>query len=484
MRMWEAKQQPLEWVGPTKGPVPVLSGIVAAFALCFALFILGLNGAFIAAEGTLVKVGLPLFALAAACFLLYRLKANERAVFYLLLGLGFALRLSMILCVPTEPGSDFRIFYDGARSIVDGVPGWTEHYYFVLYPNLIPICYYYAGLISLFDSLLFLKLTNLLWMTGIHALLYLTAARLFDRRAARVPTLLYALSPAVLLTATQLTNQHISLFFMLLGLYLFLRRPSLPMAALSGGLIALGNQFRSEGIVLYLSAGALMLLFIIDAWGKRDKQRLSAILMRGGAFFLSVFVCTTLLSGLFTRASGRAVSNGSSYQWKLIVGLDDGESGTFSDAHLEEYSTTWDGWAIVKRQLSDGRDWGDFFMRKMRVMWAYPEDPVLTFWNIDGNTRVQLGPLDTDVNGLLRRGLLFDRAVYLLSLLLFAGAAGLSLFRKRLRSPGETLLLLIYCANFSAYLLIEAAPRYRYFILPFLLIYAAAASGKRSFPAG
>ena len=85
-----------------------------------------------------------------------------------------------------------------------------------------------------------------------------------------------------------------------------------------------------------------------------------------------------------------------------------------------------------------------------------------------GNEPFRIGPLQTDMNGLLRRGHILDRAAYLAVLLLFCG--GLIRFVRRADAPDELFFVLVFDAYFCAYLLIEVGARYRYFILPFLLI--------------
>ena len=82
---------------------------------------------------------------------------------------------------------------------------------------------------------------------------------------------------------------------------------------------------------------------------------------------------------------------------------------------------------------------------------------------------------DTDAAGLIRRGQVFDKTLYTLMIGLFLLSCCAVLLRKNARKPFAVLLILIFCANFCAYLLIEVGARYRYFIMPFVFALSAVA---------
>lgn len=457
------------------GIVSALFAAAAAAALGMSALILAENGLAIAAYGKLplfIACCLALLALA-ALFLFVRLPG--RAPFFVILAAGVLLRLALILSVQAPPVLDYALFYDAAQRLLTGDTSWTSEFYFVVYPNLIPVAYFYAGLFSICNSLPFAGLVNLAFMAGILALVYGLAKLVASRRAALITMLLYALYPASVLTAPQLTNQHASLFFMLLGLYLLLKYQTPAAAGAAGALIALGNLLRSEAVVLYAALAVFFVLLLIDAARARDARLIRARLARAVCLAAAIALSTALLAAAFAGVSPQAADNRSSYVWKLIVGFNDAESGTYSDADLYEYVETGDGAAIVSRLLREQDDWPDFFSRKTRAMWSSFEDPGFTFQAFDTTKRVDIGPLHTDVAGLIRRGQVFDKTLYTLVFALFLGSCCAVLMRKNARKPLATLLILIFCANFCAYLLIEVGARYRYFIMPFVFALSAVA---------
>lgn len=467
-----------EFCSGQSGIVSALSAVAAAAALGMAALILTENGLAIAAHGKIALFAACFAALTALAALFFFVRLPGRAMFFVILAAGIFLRLALILFVQAPPVLDYALFYDAAQRLLAGDTGWTSEFYFVVYPNLIPIAYFYAGLFSICNSILFAELINLAFMAGILALVYGLAQLVASRRAALIAMLLYALYPASILTAPQLTNQHVSLFFMLLGLYLLLKYQSIAAAGASGAFLALGNLLRSEAVVLYAALAVFFVLLLIDAAKARDKKLVLGRFARAACLAAAAALSTALLAAAFSGVSPAAADNRSSYVWKLIVGFNDAESGTYSNADLYEYAETGNGMAIVSRIVREQDDWPDFFSRKMRAMWASFEDSAFTFQAFDTTKRVDIGPLHTDAAGLIRRGQVFDKTLYTLMIGLFLLSCCAVLLRKNARKPFAVLLILIFCANFCAYLLIEVGARYRYFIMPFVFACSAIAVGR------
>ena len=411
--------------------------------------------------------------LCGALLLLRRAPVGPRAILAAAMVSGVLLRLAFVLLVRTEPALDYLRFYEAAQGILRGDLSVFGDWYFTAWPGTIPICWYYAGLFSIVNSILFAQLVNLVWMTGSLYLVYRLASLLSGRKAGALAALAYAVLPSVIQSSSQLTNQHVSLFLFLLGLALLLSRRSAGGCAAGALCMACGDLLRPEAVVLYAALAALWIALALLL--RRDRLFLRSALRCAAAFVCAALAASLLLGGLVRRLSGteeRAAGNG--FAWKLIVGFDDAESGTYSDAHLDAFLNGEDALGIVLGELRAQKNWPDFLFRKVRAQWGAYEEPAFSFSAYGGNEPVRIGPLRTDVNGLLRRGHVLDRGAYLAALLLFlSGAARLTLSRGDRRADG-LLWLLTFDAYFCAYMLIEAGARYRYFILPFLLIAGSA----------
>lgn len=452
--------------------LPVFCRIAGVFAALFALWAVLANANVVIGEGKALLTFALALTFCACALCLARFSGGISAVPACILILGVLLRFAFALAVDAAPISDYALFYDGAQAVLSGNLSYFDNYYFTLYPNLIPICYYYAGLFAISNTLLFARLVSAVLLSGTLILVYLLAREIAPAGAASAVAFLYAFYPASVIMGSQLTNQTSALFCFLLGLYLLLRRPSVLRAAACGALLALGNLLRSEAIVLYAGLLVLALLLALDTALQKDRARIKRIIWTFAALFLSAFLTGALLSGLFSKVSRHRVSNESSFAWKFVVGLNDAESGTYNGNYVEEFMATGNAKAIIARHIETQTDWIDFFRRKERVQWGDYEYDGLSLSGLDPTKPIAIGPLETDLNGLVRRGQIIDKALYTgLLLLFFAGTIAFAV-QKRAFAPPQALLILIFDAYFCAYLLIEVSPRYRYFIIPFLLLIA------------
>lgn len=450
--------------------VAALFRIALGFAALFAAAIFFLNASAVLAEGKAILTFLLSLAVLAAAVAVSRLPDARGIVTVCILLFGCALRFSFAILADAEPTSDYALFYDGAQAVLGRNLAYFDNYYFTLYPNLIPICYFFAGIFRISNTLLAVRLVNALLLSGTLVLLYLLARLYANRSAANAALLLYALYPASIIMASQLTNQTPALFLFLAGLYVLIRYQTLPAAVLSGALVAVGDLLRSEAIVLHAGLVAVCLILIVSALVKKDRAALRKRISLLLAYALTAALSGILLTGVFSRASGHTVSTDSSYAWKLVIGLNDAESGSYNGHYVEEFQQTHDAMPIVKRHIAEQDDWLDFFRRKETILWGDYEYASLSLAGLDETAPIALGPFETDLNGLVRRGQIADKAVYTAILALLAVGLAILAFRKDAPTPAEAIAILVFDAYVSAYLLIEVAPRYRYFIIPFLLL--------------
>ena len=73
-------------------------------------------------------------------------------------------------------------------------------------------------------SIFALKLLNAVWMTGAAWLVYRICRRVMPEWAALYGAFLYSVYPGTVLLTSVLTNQHIAVFFLLLGIELTVGR--------------------------------------------------------------------------------------------------------------------------------------------------------------------------------------------------------------------------------------------------------------------
>lgn len=390
---------------------------------------------------------LALLAVLAARFLPRDARFGGAAVF----AAALALRAAAVFLLPCEPVSDFALMYEAAQSAAAGDPAAFAGEYFELWGYQIPFALYEALVIRLGGGVCAFGLLNSLYGAATALLVYLIALRFAPGGAALAAGLIYAAWPGALLITPVLTNQCISLCLMLLGVYLALGGGP-ARSALAGAAIALGNLMRPEAVLIFCGALAALVLALLARRGEAKR------LLAGFACLAAGYIALTLaagaaLGGMAPRGIGNAAP-----EWKFVLGLDTATAGGYDDSVAYILSIA-DGaerraaaLEAIRASLAACDSLPLFFAEKAALFWGRYED-------------IWLG-VESGAAYALRSA---ERAFFLAAApLAFCGCL------RRRESAAESLARGVLLAFFAVYLLIEIQSRYRYFIIPFLAILAAA----------
>lgn len=197
--------------------------------------------------------------------------------------IAFTLKSIVAIFYNVPPSSDFSNFYNAALKVANGDFSFSSSGYFKLWAYQTGIVIYYATLIKVFgSSILALKIVNCLFIAGVNVILYLILKKLLSEKIAMTISLLYLFYPATFFLASVLTNQHISNFLILLGIYILISRQEKNIwngIFPSAFLIALGNAMRPQAIVVVTAIVIYTFFEIITSFKdiKKIKQLITSI---------------------------------------------------------------------------------------------------------------------------------------------------------------------------------------------------------------
>jgi len=393
-------------------------------------------------------------------------------------GLSLCLTLLIVLNAHTQPISDFRTMYTLAQMLANGQVAqvgssdylslWGYQSFFVMYQALM-LKLFGGGISSLF-------VFNAIFMSGTTVLVYAISGRVLNESSARFVAMVYLLYPEPYLLVSVLTNQHISLFFLLLGIFLLLRRPSVWSALAGGVLIGVGNAFRPDGMLIMASLIALAVVIAINK-GKHLAARLQA-----AAPFALATVCAWLVGPLISalvKLSGVNPTGQANLDplWKLVLGLNAPTYGQYSPDLATQVFSISDATArhqleaqIVHQHLSAGWRLFGQLLEKTVHFWGAPQD---VNWAFNGQYDRNVPLINKPLSTLLTLTQQIEQW-YLLFVVLLAITSLIRLFvHKREASMALVLCGLVVLAFFVVYIVIECQARYRYFIYPFFAILTA-----------
>ncbi len=402
---------------------------------------------------------------------------SERRLLLAVTAVSLILRAAFAIFVKTQPGSDFWEMYSAAVKLTNGDLSWLHYDYFKLWPYQIPFVIYQAAVYKLFGSILALKLMNCLFMVGTNLLIYKLSRLFTSAEASFKAAMIYAFCPEAIFLTSLLTNQHISLFFIMLGLYVISLNQS-PLSSLGGGLlIGIGNLMRPEAVLMIAGVVIAALIYFL----KRPSDRKKELFYAGIA--LASYIGIYYLYSFIVRQVGLApygVSNNCP-EWKFVVGLNPDTMGTYDMTHggilyiTDSSYRRGEAVRIISGYFSSFRAFAGFLWGKVKLFYGGPFDFTWALNYLDLTNNKFAGMPAGNAAYFVS---IADRVLFT-AVSAFAGAGCIKAFAKK-KEPHRSYLICaaVLCMFFTAFMFIEIQPRYRYFILPELYIMFAYAAGE------
>lgn len=457
------------------------AAVYALLALFFAYVgVLCAVGAFASAVSA-VKMLCVLLVTAALLYAACRVRRGERAVLVCILALAAVLRVFYVFAVPTQPSSDFALLYSSAQSTVNGDLSWANvtEGYFSWWHYQIPFVLYEAFVLKLVNSMAVLKLLNVMWSVGAVYFVYRIVKCFSTTPCAFAAALLAAVYPGFIVQVSVLTNQHISLFFILFGLTVLFETRSYLGCAVSGVLMALGNLMRPEAAIVIAALCCVGLCRFIECPTKKSFARiifsLAAVVL---AYFAFQKAAELVLHALGYAPYG--IDNAVP-EWKLIVGLDMESGGVYSDKYaylldiLDSTQRKKEAHAVLLSHFLRKNEWMWLFQKKIEYFWTASQ---ADGFNLSGVNMAKELFLGISIEKLTYLLVDIERAILALTYLMSAVSCALyarSAFAAKRESASAAPLCIaaVLCGTVLAYLFIEIQPRYRMFAMPFVFAMAA-----------
>lgn len=462
---------------------PSAAGRVIETAVYILLAVFFVNAAAFTAAGlgNVLRAAVTAAVLVAALLAVSLAERRTKLALAVILALAAALRIGYIFIVPTQPVSDFSLLYGAAQSAAAGDMSWADvtEGYFSWWQYQIPFVLYEAAILRIVPSVAALKMMNVVWSVGSVYLIWRIVSRFMPGRCALAAAFMMAVYPAQIMYASVLTNQHISLFFVLLAVAVLTETVSPWGCALAGAMLAVGDLMRPEGTIVLAAVFCCALCAVI---GQPRRKRALPLLITLAAFALAYFAVKWAAGavlgalGLAPHGIGNSVP-----EWKLVVGLDRENGGTVSDKYIyilnlaDPAARRAAGQDIISQHLAQHGGWAAFFLAKLRYFWASAEDLTFTLGGVNVWESAVGGMSVEDMAYALSGAELAARiTAYVLAAV---GCVKLAVNAMhgggRNTSAAPLLIAAILCGTVLAYLLIEIQPRYRFFAMPFVFMLAS-----------
>ena len=402
---------------------------------------------------------------------LVNLYIQEKFYIFIIILISAALRSLFVIAVKTPISSDFLLMYNAAKNVVMGDISWLGQYFFTTWGYLIPYVYYEALILKLFGSSVPLLILNIVFMVGTNTLIYLIADEFTNPKVAFISAFLYSIYPAPILLSSVLTNQHISLFFFMLGIYYYLVNPTWKRIILSSVFLFIGNLMRPEGIIIFCAIILHNIIQLKDA----VKFKCVAVKFKKVLLLILIYILLSQTTNIVFKATDAApcgITNNCP-EWKFVLGLDSNSKGVYSEENSYIISISdsslrkKEAYNIIKTSLKSCSI-PLLLLEKIELFWGNYEAASWSLSHIEASRAIGKPQNNFTYEDVINLILDIDKSIYLLvfiSLIL----AVCFLLGEKVGNNINFFIILIY-VNYIVYLFIEIQVRYRYFIIPSFFI--------------
>ncbi|ACL75755.1 integral membrane protein [Ruminiclostridium cellulolyticum H10] len=411
---------------------------------------------------------------------IYRLKAGKRIFAILLFVMAFCLKSYVAVRYNAAPQSDFKLIYNAAIKLAQGDFSFSNTKYFSLWSYQTGIVLYYGLLLKLGLNVIGLKICNCFFIAGVNVLVYKISERLVGDRCARFISVMYLFYPATFFLCSVLTNQHVSNFLILLGVYLYIFRKTNTVAntVLAAVMIAIGNALRPQGILV---VAAFIIWAVIELLHKNTDKKIkveTAVKILG---FVTVYVLLGKGMSMATQISGLN-QNGLSNNfplYKIVVGLNSETAGCYSYEDASKLITIKDSklrnqraLGLIKERLTYSDKMKKLMHGKHEKMWVKMDTTIDWGFKYLNQIGITFFRKNIVYENFKIRILKLEKVFYCFIFVL-ATVGVFAEIRKHKYKKGFVPISLIIAVNFAVYCMIEIQSRYRDFQMIFIFILAA-----------
>ena len=392
---------------------------------------------------------------------------SKKVYIILLVGIAFLLRIGWAYWIKTPIISDFHVLYSAAIDIANGDYGFMESSYFQKWTYQVGFSFYESIVILIFgESPRALKFLNILYSVGTVVVVYLTATKLFNELSGRIAGLIFALYIPSILMSSVLTNQHLSTFFYFLALYLVINSGfSKKYRWITIGLlIGLGNIIRPLGSIVLLA----ILVYVVIVFLLKGNKEIYLTYAKKLIGIIAVYLAVQKLVSMMMMGIGitdETLKNKDSL-YKFVVGFNHETEGKYSNEdreYLDQFSL-WDernekAKELIQERISDKGEVLELWNHKFTYLWGDKDSSI--HWSLN-----DLSPPQELVDSLYK----IERVMYMLTLTFCIIGFSYILFWGHKLNSGYPLILIFLLGYAAAHILIEVQTRYRFDIMPAMMI--------------
>ena len=354
------------------------------------------------------------------------------------------LRIFMVFMIDVPVNSNYKMMYDASLELISHTGSYKSCLYFFTFGYQLGYVFFQSILLSIVNSVLFLKIVNCVTSSFTIVFIYLISKELSNKKAASIISIIYSIFLFPLLFPSLLSNQILSMLLVLLAIYLWIRQKRITVfrSIVIGILLVIAEVLQRDIFIIVIGFVFYLVFLIIN---NKEKKMLFLSMMCIVSTFIILLVTTSYVFKV-TGISPNGLAN-KNPAWRVLEGVHVSSNGRIQEDDFKYLGSVEKTKKELNRRIrEDYLDFPKLFLNKIKTIWFSSD--IGRFFNDNKE--------EEEIQFYIMINQFFVYFFFIMSLL-----SVITIFKKIYKSP-QIFISFILVSYFIYYLIVEVTPEYAY----------------------
>ena len=354
------------------------------------------------------------------------------------------LRIFMVFMIDVPVNSNYKMMYDASLELISHTGSYKSCLYFFTFGHQLGYVFFQSILLSIVNSVLFLKIVNCVTSSFTIVFIYLISKELSNKKAASIISIIYSIFLFPLLFPSLLSNQILSMLLVLIVIYLWIRQKRITVfrSIVIGILLVIAEVLQRDIFIIVIGFVFYLVFLIIK---KKEKKMLFLSMMCIVSTFIILLVTTSYVFKV-TGISPNGLAN-KNPAWRVLEGIHVSSNGRIQEDDFKYLGSVEKTKKELNRRIrEDYLDFPKLFLNKIKTIWFSSD--IGRFFNDNKE--------EEEIQFYIMVNQFFVYFFFIMSLL-----SVITIFKKIYKSP-QIFISFILVSYFIYYLIVEVTPEYAY----------------------
>ena len=350
----------------------------------------------------------------------------------------------MVLMIDIPVSSDFERIYDASLEFLSHSENYKSSLPVLTFGYQLGYVFYQSILLSIVNSVLFLKIVNCVISSFTIIFIYLISKELSNKKAASIISIIYSIFLFPLLFPSLLSNQILSMLLVLIAIYLWIRQKRITVfrSIVIGILLVIAEVLQRDIFIIVIGFVFYLVFLIIN---NKEKKMLFLSMICIVSTFIILLVTTSYVFKV-TGISPNGLAN-KNPAWRVLEGVHVSSNGRIQEDDFKYLGSVEKTKKELNRRIrEDYLDFPKLFLNKIKTIWFSSD--IGRFFNDNKE--------EEEIQFYIMINQFFVYFFFIMSLL-----SVITIFKKIYKSP-QIFISFILVSYFIYYLIVEVTPEYAY----------------------